>query len=556
MESSPSEKSGTGLWGVLWAIACLVAPFALDHRLSHPDLLLRGLLCLLGLPLLVKLLLGGSEVPVAWSLFVILTSLGALSDGSSGLDPALIWTLGASVGVLSIRSCRPGWVSKVWLGASVLMAAWACFRWLSLPFWPRFLPHGNPNLLAIAIASGMPQAIAWARFNARRRTWLPVLLVLGVLACRSKGAFLCLVGIMVCWGMMGLRTRGMLSWRRLALLGGVGMAVLLVCLMLGKEALYHQIQGGTLGIRVRIWEGAFNAWMASPWVGWGPGSFEAVYPSFRPPSYFLNPMATTLTNQAHSELLQRGVEEGLLGLLPWALLLILWGIQKPLDGERSTFKMSGLLLLLHGFVDITLRVTCTSFMFGLALGVSSRGRAGRPILTRIGLAGMILLTGMDLARTRDLAFSSRRLREAKSLGSEGDCVQALERVCAGLQKTPSRMDLLYEKGFLLGQLRRYPEAEEAYRAVMTLSPDFAEVRDQLSRVLLIQGKEVQARPHLIRALAVNPFNPETLWNLALVSYHSGDLAEANRLCSSILTLDPDSPNARSLQKTIQSSQGR
>ncbi len=79
------------------------------------------------------------------------------------------------------------------------------------------------------------------------------------------------------------------------------------------------IETGTFQVRRLIWSGTLSMVMNNPILGYGPGSFQIVFPQFRNPEYFLLGVSHN-TLHAHCEYLEILGDSGIIGLLLWAAI--------------------------------------------------------------------------------------------------------------------------------------------------------------------------------------------------------------------------------------------
>ncbi|MCK5115322.1 MAG: O-antigen ligase family protein [Candidatus Aegiribacteria sp.] len=77
------------------------------------------------------------------------------------------------------------------------------------------------------------------------------------------------------------------------------------------------VETGTFQVRRLIWSGTLSMVMNNPILGYGPGSFQIVFPQFRNPEYFLLGVSHN-TLHAHCEYLEILGDTGIIGLLLWA----------------------------------------------------------------------------------------------------------------------------------------------------------------------------------------------------------------------------------------------
>ena len=80
------------------------------------------------------------------------------------------------------------------------------------------------------------------------------------------------------------------------------------------------IETGTFQVRELIWSGSLSMIGSNPILGYGPGSFQIVFPHFRNPEYFLLGVSHN-TLHAHCEYLEILGDTGIIGLLLWAAII-------------------------------------------------------------------------------------------------------------------------------------------------------------------------------------------------------------------------------------------
>lgn len=262
-------------------------------------------------------------------------------------------------------------------------------------------PFGNRNSFATYAGMGFIVALAllWRRYqipaeqfgSARRRILVgllqgsagvgallisaSLLLVAGVIASGSRGAMLATGLAVAVLAILMMAGRNRTERRRnaaiaLVSVAGLGVALLtfgdLVISRLGQVGLYDQGRG-TLA------QTTIAAVQASPWFGYGHGTFPAVFPMFRddPASIW------TRWTSAHNVYLETTVELG----LPAAMLLfaavgwIVWDsfkgavIRKRYRTVPAAAASAAVLALVHASVDFSLSVQAVSLNLAIILGV-------------------------------------------------------------------------------------------------------------------------------------------------------------------------------------------
>lgn len=105
-------------------------------------------------------------------------------------------------------------------------------------------------------------------------------------------------------------------------------ALVSALLAIGAVFLAHSTEAQIgVGTRLDMLAGTIAAWFVHPFTGWGIGSFVYVFPSYQGAgsAFGLIPLsveASTYANAAHNDVLQLGMETGLVGLTLGAWLLV------------------------------------------------------------------------------------------------------------------------------------------------------------------------------------------------------------------------------------------
>jgi len=155
-------------------------------------------------------------------------------------------------------------------------------------------------------------------------------------------------------------------------LGGAVVVAAAVMLITGGR-LIDKASGGSEGEgRGAIWAASLEAIAASPWFGWGLGSFADIYAIEQPSSL---PIPNDL---AHSTPLQTMVEVGVpVALVAFGIVLIPWGLslygafhRRP--GRRylpvAAFAVAAVPIL-HSMIDFSLQMPAIGFVVSAALGM-------------------------------------------------------------------------------------------------------------------------------------------------------------------------------------------
>lgn len=189
----------------------------------------------------------------------------------------------------------------------------------------------------------------------------------------SRAAFAVTVAVVI--AMLYLSMRG--RWRspgqvgRVIALGTViGVLVLVIAggAMLRKVSLFSE--SGNFN-RTFIWKASLRAAQASPWLGWGLGTFPDIYAAYQPDEI------SQANDKAHSTPIELYVETGALGAVPGLLMaLIPWGVclWGALQRRRqrhllvAAFAVPGIAML-HSAVDFSLQIPAIAFISAAFLGM-------------------------------------------------------------------------------------------------------------------------------------------------------------------------------------------
>ncbi len=253
---------------------------------------------------------------------------------------------------------------------------------------------GNPNLLGGMMAAFIPVAVGLLLGMEGRRpvrlTVMAVFCLLAILSIAASGTRGSLLGLA-----SGLLFLAWFSLRRQA--GGrradlviplVALAAFLIICFVMRERLLElsSLGEGTARVRLVIWSGAAALIAANPFLGYGPGTFQIIFPEVRNPMYsILGTSHNTL--HAHCEYLEILVEVGLVGalLFVWIAVMVLGSSLRGRDGTRRKLGLAdagvlaGIIAFLgEAFVSVSLRWPPGAFLFALLCGLLLAGGPGEP----------------------------------------------------------------------------------------------------------------------------------------------------------------------------------
>jgi len=241
---------------------------------------------------------------------------------------AVLWILVASTSVLSVYAILQS------MGITI-------FRWdAGLIRMARSSgTMGNANLLGSFSMAMLPVGSGFllSRSKLQKFRFIPAalfaLLCTGaMIASKTRGSLIGLIAIAVFLSFVPFirKNAKRLVPLLLVFLILIGGSVLLLGNRMDELA---SIETGTLQVRKLIWSSTLSMVMSNPILGYGPGSFQIVFPQFRNPSYFLLGVSHN-TLHAHCEYLEILGDTGIIGLLLW--IFIAYSIFRIVSRKRES----------------------------------------------------------------------------------------------------------------------------------------------------------------------------------------------------------------------------
>lgn len=191
---------------------------------------------------------------------------------------------------------------------------------------------------------------------------------------------------------------------------------------------------GTLQVRKLIWSGTISMILRNPFLGYGPGSFQVVFPQFRNPEYFILGVSHN-TLHAHCEYLEILVDTGIIGLLLWAIVAFsIFGIvrrnrkfifsnEESQTASNSNWLVLGLVtgiiaLLAEASVSVALRWPPSALLLALFIGLllASIPSEFKPLKSpaKYGFAAALFLIAIFLGAVAFPAYT-RAMRSGRQL---------------------------------------------------------------------------------------------------------------------------------------------
>jgi tetratricopeptide (TPR) repeat protein len=145
------------------------------------------------------------------------------------------------------------------------------------------------------------------------------------------------------------------------------------------------------------------------------------------------------------------------------------------------------------------------------------------------------------------ALLGRAKQSTTDTGSEGEALKEFE---TELQLDPTNANAAYEAGEIHRKSARFDQAFERFSLAVKYYPDFEEALVGLGRTLVSQGRSEQALPHLQKAIALNPGNEVSWYQLSLVYKSLGAAAEQQKALAEFQRLrDPKSRQPEGLSSS-------
>ena len=303
-------------------------------------------------------------------------------------------------------------------------------------------------------------------------------------------------------------------WRHISIFLLIAMLCGCVLVMSMPHTFTHLI-----GIRSPIWQGTHKMIKENLLTGTGIGSFSKVYPSFRPPGYFLFRDAAPMTLHSHNEFLEIWAELGIIGLLLWCgfLVSLFYFVLKKIDSSNSLFihgALSGIVgLFIQNMFSVSLRIPFINFYLWVGLGMSMAltknkdygmlAQAKKLILSFLFLP-LIIWTSVRFIVFPFLGdfYLGRGYLERK----KGNLSRAISYYSKAINFSPEPRGIYYKRAFILGKTGREKDALNDYLKIEEISPGYARIYRNLGITYLSLGKINKAIENLNKAIAANPYD--------------------------------------------------
>ncbi len=248
-----------------------------------------------------------------------------------------------------------------------------------------FSTQANPNFFADFLAFSL--FWVFVNFLERKEKRFLVLFVLGVVDLyftESKGAWLAFgAGVFILCLFYTNFFVPALSKKEKTFINTLG--ALMVCAVIILTAVFSVKRMQSVNLRVETWKGIVNMVSSRPVFGYGAGAFKTVYPEFRKPEiFYIEKIHNNETMHAENEYLEVLANGGVIGFALFIFVIVYiitlaikkvrfltssGGPAPPQAYALLSFLCAFIVILIHSFVDISLRLVSTSFFYALFMAL-------------------------------------------------------------------------------------------------------------------------------------------------------------------------------------------
>lgn len=338
--------------------------------------------------------------------------------------------------------------------------------------------------------------------------------------------------------------------------------------------------------RLDIWQQSLQVLATAPLFGVGPRNFAAVARRFSFPVDAAVGRYAHSAQIAHNEFLQVGAELGVIGLVLFSWIIVLFiGLLRELRGVAvkpsplPTAPVAGAAaavtaLIVHALFDNVLYLPANAVIFFLLLGSLAGLRSGgrlwrmelRPSRLRVFyVVVLVVVLAQGIVRPAVAHFQSRRAGAAVRAGSYREAITTLERaraIAPGDAVLAGALGDLYDYSFgetgsiadLWSSFVMYEHAIAADRLGGTYETALA---DMLERRVGFgdPGNAETILSHRQRAVDLDPHNPFIHADLAAVHHGMGEWERAIAQLQRALALEPNFADAHATMGRLYEERG-
>lgn len=471
-----------------------------------------------------------------------------------------------------------------WYGAAILVMLYGLAQGLHLDFISAYSPvssnrifstFGNPNVYGAFLVLSFPILCpGMAKLN----NSVPQIAVLGsflllfllsLALTQSRAGFVGLaVEFSVLLYLLWPKMKGM-GYGKWALLAFAAVVLCFFCVKVSVFALRPTE-------RPEVWKGAIQMIAQRPLQGWGIGQFEFNFSSYATPEVAGQMQKdNTFGEHAHNEVLELGIELGLIGLVLaaifWCRLLERGARQifkQPAGGAAEATFTAGLTIGLLGvgvtnLFDYNCRLSGVAFFIWLSAALLANrvfpaDKMKLPAFLGL-MIGLLVLgaAGFGLFQETRLLAAVLKENPEKDFLKEipADFASEQSRLLENIKNQPSNPANYHQLGQLYAKLGKMEEARKAFEKEIELDPRSSEAYLDLGNVYLLSSEnnlgQIQlARECYEKAIELDPMSAGAHCNLAYVYFLHKDLKKAMEELDKALKIDPQNTQALSLKRQI------
>ena len=424
---------------------------------------------------------------------------------------------------------------------------------------------GNKNFFAAYILVSLGILAGWVLHLLHQRQYVKMLLY-GVLilfgffflaVIQSWAAFIGLVVMISVLAGLTLTNRKM---RKVIIYAFLVTVTVLLLMPPVRNAVTEQIN---YDVRPYIWTSSMSLIVDYPVFGTGPGAYFIVYPHYRLPEYFLNPLSVSATRHAHNHYLEVFAETGIIGgtsYIAFILLILTAGIKRwrrTSNASFSDYMLLGMILasiglLTQNIFSVNLQYPSSYiilwFLLGGIFGYVYLKNVKKKYLVTITIsritANIIRLLSILLicflvwlAAVKPLV-AGICFRKGIRARENQRFMKALEYTARGLTWYPYDPQAWYKLAFLYGMIGNLDSAEETYLYILKRYGDYSNSNRNIGIVFSRKGHSSEAIRYFMKEKTLNPYDINTRCLLASEYVKTGERGAAKEELDEILQLDP------------------
>lgn len=423
---------------------------------------------------------------------------------------------------------------------------------------------GHPNIFAAFLIFSIPVIFVFIQSSPsvkmRYFGWISLFsAVTALILTRSRSAWVALV-VITLLALIFFRSRISISLQWKKIIWTLIPVFLLFLLVYFDIALFDRVRSllsmsdPSVSSRILIYKNVFSAICASPFFGWGTGTFQAVFPQYQSAELLLIPpfTETRMLYHAHNEYLELALENGLAGLLFFAGLLyfIIRALYKAvsLESHKRTIVSGigfGILgVLFQNIVSVSLRFLTTQVIFWLGTaillsiteGFRNEDQKGAEefrvqpnrfliIFTRFLIVFMIVIVAVPVWRN----FTAERfVYRAENSLEQKDFPTARKLSSHAIHLNPSSIVALNTLGEANLRMERWDAAYNAFLMVLHINPFHPLSHYHLALVKYMQSDLTGALNHATQAYRQRPNSWQVEELIGEIRLREGNLIEAEK----------------------------